>query len=213
MSKKKQEAAKMVMEQMIEQDVAKEAKRLRESPYSPNDDLSKPIDKIQMLNEENLASASRRVPGLKVVPSSIPGVMLGLANAPPTPEDPSVDSNGMQKKHTEMKSSSLLPLAQKAHDLLAACLHGKLDVVREMVEEQGMSVKASSKEPNPSTGGPGTTPLHAACLGNQHEVVEYLVERKADVHVKREDGFTPIFVACKEGHLGITQYVVRASFN
>jgi len=40
-------------------------------------------------------------------------------------------------------------------------------------------------------------------------VVEYLVNQKADINVKDNDGSTPLHLAAQYGHLSVVEYLVN----
>lgn len=57
----------------------------------------------------------------------------------------------------------------------------------------------------------GLGPLHLAAQGGCLKSVKFLVERlKVDVNSRSSKGFTPLFVAAKEGQLGVISYLVSA---
>lgn len=53
------------------------------------------------------------------------------------------------------------------------------------------------------------TSLHEAAKYGDLEVVEYLVEKGANVNEKDDDGYTPLHVAAKKGYLEIVEYLVE----
>ena len=50
------------------------------------------------------------------------------------------------------------------------------------------------------------TPLHLAARYGHKEIVEYLVEKGADVNAKDKEGWTPLHFAAQEGHTEIVEW-------
>lgn len=46
----------------------------------------------------------------------------------------------------------------------------------------------------------GPSPLHTACQKGDIETVERLQENRADVNLRYENGFTPLYIACEHGY-------------
>ena len=51
-------------------------------------------------------------------------------------------------------------------------------------------------------------PIHLACEKSTTDVVDVLIQYGADVNIKH-NGMTPLMVACKRGHYGIVQHVLK----
>jgi ankyrin repeat protein len=51
----------------------------------------------------------------------------------------------------------------------------------------------------------GMTPLHAAALNDQVDLVLLLIEKEADVNAKARNGWTPSDVASKWGHKDVVE--------
>ena len=54
----------------------------------------------------------------------------------------------------------------------------------------------------------GESPLFDACQSGKKDLVEYLVEHKAEINTKNELGETPLFKACESGKKDIVEYLV-----
>ena len=57
----------------------------------------------------------------------------------------------------------------------------------------------------------GMTPLHAAALNDQRDLVLLLIEKGADVNAKTRNGWTPSDVAARWGHKDIVALLFRSS--
>ena len=57
----------------------------------------------------------------------------------------------------------------------------------------------------------GMTPLHAAALNGQKDLVLLLIEKGADVNAKTRNGWTPSDVAARWGHKDIVALLFRSS--
>lgn len=75
-----------------------------------------------------------------------------------------------------------------AKPLIAACLAGKIEDVKALVEE-GADVNAPIVH--------RVTPLHFACLIRHVEIARYLIAAGADVNAKSENGNSPLHTACE----------------
>jgi hypothetical protein len=61
----------------------------------------------------------------------------------------------------------------------------------------------------------GWTPLHLTAQNGHLDVVEFLVEHRAEVNSKDDDGWTPLHSASQNGRLGVVEFLVehRAEVN
>ena len=63
---------------------------------------------------------------------------------------------------------------------------GKLDLVKQYVEQEGVSPNQLDDN--------AYSPLHAAASWNHPEILSYLVEHGGDINITDDDGETPLFV-------------------
>lgn len=68
-----------------------------------------------------------------------------------------------------------------------AVVFGDFDIVKAMIEENPEIVNAQDKY--------GFTALHNAMPEEEFEIIEYLIEKGADVEIQNEDGVTPLHLA------------------
>lgn len=52
--------------------------------------------------------------------------------------------------------------------------------------------------------------MHIACEKDNENIVEYLVEKGADIYEADEDGQTPWRIACENDNKNIVKYLIRA---
>ena len=55
------------------------------------------------------------------------------------------------------------------------------------------------------------TPLHIACGKGHLLIVQYLIEKGANIEAKNIGQWTPLLVSCEKGHLPIVQYLIGRS--
>lgn len=85
------------------------------------------------------------------------------------------------------------------HYLHAACFHGHHEVVEQLFVF-GLDVNLNSRH---------GTPLSVASQGGHLETVKVLVKRHADIYDPTlPDTLSPIFQACKHGHLEVFNYLI-----
>ena len=77
---------------------------------------------------------------------------------------------------------------------------GNLDLVKYLVEEKNLDVKAKSES--------GYTVLHSAAWNGNLEMVKYLIKNGADVNAKSESGRTVLHSAAS-GNLDLVKYLVE----
>ena len=84
-----------------------------------------------------------------------------------------------------------------------ACGSGNVHLVKYLVEERGANIK---KQDNLNQ-----TPLMFSFLSIKMnlELIKYIVKLGANVNKQYDDGWTPIFKACEEGHYTIVKYLVE----
>ncbi|XP_071177756.1 uncharacterized protein [Mytilus edulis] len=59
----------------------------------------------------------------------------------------------------------------------------------------------------------GATPVHLMCFTNDIDMIRLLLERNADINIRKEDGSTPLFVACLFGFIDITTILLEHGAN
>jgi ankyrin repeat protein len=82
-----------------------------------------------------------------------------------------------------------------------AASKGDLETLKRLIEESPLlSSCVTSKEQN--------TPLHIACMRNQLEIVQYLVEKNVDANALNKSLCTPLHLACSKGYMPIVEELV-----
>ncbi|MFP3033743.1 MAG: ankyrin repeat domain-containing protein [Wolbachia sp.] len=96
--------------------------------------------------------------------------------------------------------------------LFLAVREGKFNVVKHLIDSKKADVKVSDNY--------GNTLLHWAAFNGRLKIVEYLIEKGADVNVKERNGFAPLHLAVQGGnnilftlsapnkHLKIVEYLI-----
>lgn len=85
--------------------------------------------------------------------------------------------------------------------LLIAALNGKLDICKVLIEEAGANIE--KQYPG------GATALYCAAQNGHHEVITYLVSKKANVETKHSS-MTPLHTAIDRGHLEAVRALLKA---
>ncbi|KAI9345467.1 ankyrin repeat-containing domain protein [Zopfochytrium polystomum] len=88
-----------------------------------------------------------------------------------------------------------LPAVGSTSPILMAALYGDLEILR-ILHQNGGSIAHSSAM---------SSPMVAACMTGQAEVIEYLLDHDVDVNGKLEGGMTPIFYAVLLNRLDIAE--------
>ncbi|XP_034279095.1 protein phosphatase 1 regulatory subunit 12C isoform X2 [Pantherophis guttatus] len=92
-----------------------------------------------------------------------------------------------------------------AAEFLACCAGAELEAAREMLRADPAAVNGTNAD--------GISALHQACIDENMEVVEFLVENGADVNQADNEGWTPLHVAASCGYNEIAQYLLDHGAN
>uniref|UniRef100_A0A670YZZ3 Protein phosphatase 1 regulatory subunit 12C n=1 Tax=Pseudonaja textilis TaxID=8673 RepID=A0A670YZZ3_PSETE len=92
-----------------------------------------------------------------------------------------------------------------AAEFLACCAGAELEAAREMLRADPGAVNGTNAD--------GISALHQACIDENIEVVEFLVENGADVNQADNEGWTPLHVAASCGYNEIAQYLLDHGAN
>ena len=90
----------------------------------------------------------------------------------------------------------------KADTLVNVALNGKLEQVKTLIEKEGVDINAKESET-------GATALMGASGYGELEVVQYLINKGADINAKNDNGGTALMVASMEGHLAVVKALVE----
>uniref|UniRef100_A0A8C5R4Y6 Protein phosphatase 1 regulatory subunit n=1 Tax=Leptobrachium leishanense TaxID=445787 RepID=A0A8C5R4Y6_9ANUR len=96
---------------------------------------------------------------------------------------------------------------ERAAEFLAACAGGDL------LEAEDMLRGEAGKQVIDSTNTDGISALHQACIDENLEVVEFLVNHRANVNQADNEGWTPLHVAASCGYMEIAEYLLKHSAN
>ncbi|KAM4650881.1 protein phosphatase 1 regulatory subunit 12C isoform 1-T1 [Discoglossus pictus] len=96
---------------------------------------------------------------------------------------------------------------ERAAEFLAACAGGDL------LEAEDMLRGEAGRDVIDSTNTDGISALHQACIDENLEVVEFLVNHGANVNQSDNEGWTPLHVAASCGYMEIAEYLLKHSAN
>ncbi|XP_030053732.1 protein phosphatase 1 regulatory subunit 12C isoform X1 [Microcaecilia unicolor] len=96
----------------------------------------------------------------------------------------------------------------RSAQFLAACAGGDLSEARTMLQAAGENDRVVD-----STNADGISALHQACIDENLEVVEFLVDHGANVNQADNEGWTPLHVAASCSYLEIAEYLLKHGAN
>uniref|UniRef100_A0A8C4TJX4 Protein phosphatase 1 regulatory subunit n=1 Tax=Erpetoichthys calabaricus TaxID=27687 RepID=A0A8C4TJX4_ERPCA len=123
-------------------------------------------------------------------------------------EDEAAESELAGKKRRKTRRSVRF---DRAAEFLAACASGDAEEAAEMLREAEMS--ESEPAVIDSTNADGITALHQACIDENLEMVQFLVEYGANVNQSDNEGWTPLHVAASCGYSDIAEYLLQHGAN
>ncbi|KAK9875574.1 hypothetical protein WA026_009377 [Henosepilachna vigintioctopunctata] len=80
------------------------------------------------------------------------------------------------------------PEEKNEKSILQAAEQGQLEYIKTLLNKNPALIQAKDKD--------GYTPLHRACYGNHVNVVQYLLERGADINAKTDVHWGPLHSCC-----------------
>ncbi|XP_058037767.1 protein phosphatase 1 regulatory subunit 12C isoform X4 [Ahaetulla prasina] len=133
-----------------------------------------------------------------------------LPTPPPADSAPSPAPAGLPASADEAPGmgSGSRPRAvrfEAAAEFLACCAGAELEAAREMLGADPAAVNGTNAD--------GISALHQACIDENMEVVEFLIENGADVNQADNEGWTPLHVAASCGYNEIAQYLLDHGAN
>lgn len=98
-----------------------------------------------------------------------------------------------------------LKLREKLGNIFVeAAQEGDLDLLQELLENHKVSVDVMDHKSTP-----GFTALHVACREGHLKVVEWLLERGADIEKPDEKGRTALYHTVKKGEAEVLRFLIR----
>eukprot|EP00008_Paramoeba_atlantica_P002994 CAMPEP_0201487848 /NCGR_PEP_ID=MMETSP0151_2-20130828/15683_1 /ASSEMBLY_ACC=CAM_ASM_000257 /TAXON_ID=200890 /ORGANISM="Paramoeba atlantica, Strain 621/1 / CCAP 1560/9" /LENGTH=163 /DNA_ID=CAMNT_0047873003 /DNA_START=28 /DNA_END=519 /DNA_ORIENTATION=- len=85
--------------------------------------------------------------------------------------------------------------------LMNAIFQGDLNLVKSLLPSYEENAKKSQRNE--------LTPLHYAAVSGQTEIVDFLLEKGADVNAARNNNFFPLHSAAMKGHASICQKLIE----
>ena len=99
-------------------------------------------------------------------------------------------------------------------DIFIAAAHGKLTTIQYQIEQENVDInKTTQRKYEKENIMQGSSILHIASQYGHFKIVQYLVEKGADVEAKDEDQKTHLHKACQKGLLANVQYLVEKDAN
>lgn len=86
-------------------------------------------------------------------------------------------------------------------ELLTACTEGNVKVVKELIACHQALVNEQNEK--------GATPLFLACQYGHLEIVQLLIDNKAEIELAKHNGSTPLLAACYNGHLSTAELLIH----
>ena len=99
-------------------------------------------------------------------------------------------------------------------DIFIAAKEGKLSSVQYLIEKEGINVnKQAKKYYGNKTIYKGDTALHIACENNHLQIVQYLIEKGANIEIQDCGGKTSLHFASLYGNTEVVKYLVSKGAN
>ena len=95
-----------------------------------------------------------------------------------------------------------IPLTEGTSPLCRAAYQGRVDVVKQLLQAPGIQVDRTTGE--------NVTALFFACQGPNKEIVELLLDKKADPNIADASGVAPLHLACLLGSREIAELLLDA---
>lgn len=92
-------------------------------------------------------------------------------------------------------------IIEGATALWCAAAAGHLDVVKVLINVGHADVNHTTYS--------NSTPLRAACFDGRLDIVKYLIEHKADLHISNKYNNTCLMISCYRGHRRVVQYLLE----
>jgi hypothetical protein len=92
-------------------------------------------------------------------------------------------------REKDIEKIQILLLQELHRQLRVAAQEGEIDVVHELVQEEGIDVNAKDES--------GLTALHFSCKKDQFAIINLLLDNGANVDVRDSGGWTPLHLALK----------------
>ncbi|XP_063448387.1 uncharacterized protein LOC134727922 [Mytilus trossulus] len=96
--------------------------------------------------------------------------------------------------------ASLHDTYYKTTALTLCCYKGDIDMVTWCLYHCNSIVNHCPKD--------GVSPLYCACQEGHTEVVQMLINNKADINKCRDNGVSPLYIACENGHTEVVQVLI-----
>ena len=104
------------------------------------------------------------------------------------------------------KLLDLSPYTPEELDIFRACIDGDIKLVQYLIEKAGADINTADQK--------NYTLLHCASNFSSNHIVEYLIQKGANMYAKNNESLLPIFYAVKNGNLDTVKlFIEKGQFN
>ncbi|VDI60066.1 Hypothetical predicted protein [Mytilus galloprovincialis] len=102
----------------------------------------------------------------------------------------------------QKQSASSYDIENKSTPLIQCCFDGDIDLVKWCIQQCISNINHSRDSDKAS-------PLYIACQEGHTEVVQMLINNKADINKCRDTEKSPLYIACQEGHTEVVEMLIN----
>ena len=119
-----------------------------------------------------------------------------------------------EKEIKELKKEMLKKPKDFEPDIFIAARDGKISSLEYLIEKEGVDMNIQAKKYyDDDIICKGCNALHIACMCGNLEVVQYLLEKGADIESLSSNGSTPLYLASYNGNTEVVKYLISKGAN
>lgn len=115
--------------------------------------------------------------------------------------DPSRNPEGKNLQKVCLLCFKILFLEKLQEDMLNACENGSIELVKQLIEDHPELINSVDKDKY--------TPLHRACYSNNVEIVDYLLQKGANIAAQTEMMWQPLHSCCQWNSIDCAALLIR----